>query len=338
MFDRAMQTPPSSSGDPAAREHDGFSAEQAFAALDLAGVGLWALERATGQLRLSAGAAGLLKADSRRVELDALTARMAVEDRASLAALFGDSNPAPSTVEAVMRSEDTAPPRRLAFQRSQSDREIFGVVVDVTEQHAGDARRRELIQELQHRIKNMLAVVRSLANRTRSNSRSLEEFSAHFDGRLAALAHVQTALARSPAGAVDLENLVREELLKSAGEVEDAVTIKGPDIGLKGRTAELMALALHELAANAVKFGSLSSQGRRLSVSWRVEPSEMGRRLRLDWFEADIGPVAPSGAGFGFELLRQGLPYELGAEVDIRFEGGDFRCVIQAPLADEAVG
>jgi two-component system CheB/CheR fusion protein len=195
-----------------------------------------------------------------------------------------------------------------------------------------------LIQELQHRIKNMLAVVRSLAHRTRSNSRSLEDFSAHFDGRLAALAHVQTALARSPVGAVDLENLVREELLKSAGEVDDAVMIDGPDIGLKGRTAELMAMALHELAANAVKFGSLSSEAGRLSVSWRIEPSDMGRRLRLDWFEGDIGPVAPSSTGFGFELLRQGLPYELGAEVDIRFEEGDFRCVIETPLADEAVG
>ncbi len=337
MSDQAMQTP-QRNGDDVASGHDGFLSEQAFAALDLAGVGLWALEPASRRLRLSRRAAELLKTGDLWIDIEALATGILAEDRSRLAGLFVDAAAPDHEIEAVVRLEGPGRPPRLLFQRRVWDERIFGVVSDVTEQHAGDERRRELIQELQHRIKNMLAVVRSLANRTRSNSRSLEDFSAHFDGRLAALAHVLTALARSPDGAVDLQDLVREELLKSAGEVGEAITIEGPDIGLKGRTAELMAMALHELAANAVKFGSLSSEGGRLSVSWRIEPSEMGRALRLDWFEADIGPVAPSGAGFGFELLRQGLPYELAAEVDIRFEAGDFRCVIRTPLADEAVG
>lgn len=337
MSSQAMQTPPSH-GDEIVFGRDGFLAEEAFSALDLAGVGLWALEPAARRLRLSPRAAELLKTIDLWIDIEALASGVTAEDRGRLAGLFVSATDVERQIEAVVRMEGPGRPRRLLFQRRVWSEEIFGAVSDVTERHAGDERRRELIQELQHRIKNMLAVVRSLAHRTRSNSRSLEDFSAHFDGRLAALAHVQTALARLPDGAVDLQDMVREELLKSAGEVGEAISIEGPDIGLKGRTAELTAMALHELAVNAVKFGSLSSEGGRLSVSWRVEPSDMGRGLRLDWFEPDIGPVAPTAAGFGFELLRQGLPYELGAEVDVRFENGDFRCVIRTPLADEAVG
>lgn len=210
---------------------------------------------------------------------------------------------------------------------------VVGAVCDISEQHRGEERRRDLILELQHRLKNILGMVRSLARRTAANSQTVDEFSAHFDGRLVALAQVQTTLARSIDGRVDLEDVVRQELMHSLGS-DSLVTVDGPAVRLRGKIAELVALGLHELAANAVKFGALDGSG-AVSVTWQLvsEAEDDPQRLVLTWSEtgAAAQPVMAH-RGFGMALIERGLPYELDATVTTEIGERGLACRIDLPL------
>ncbi len=177
--------------------------------------------------------------------------------------------------------------------------------------------------QAQDRVKTVLAIVRVLARRTRENAPDLDAYASHLDGRLAALARVHGALGRRPAGA-DLEELVREELLQHKAEDVEGVSISGPPIRLSGSAAEYLALALHELAVNAMKFGALTVPGARLSVTWTRLDAADGPALRFCWREEGVPVLAtnPRRTGFGRQLLEQGLPYQLGARTRFSFEPG----------------
>src|SRR5690606_24622801 len=105
------------------------------------------------------------------------------------------------------------------------------------------------------------------------------------------------------------------ELVQSFGS-DDAVEIGGPPLALRGRSVELLALAIHELAVNAVKFGALANRG-RVSVTWEERAGAQGRLLALTWAEENVPTLEnPRRRGFGLELIERGLPYELEARVD----------------------
>ncbi|HEX8471233.1 MAG TPA: sensor histidine kinase, partial [Brevundimonas sp.] len=150
--------------------------------------------------------------------------------------------------------------------------------------------------------------------------------------RLAALASIQATLARTQSGQADLEDIVRQELVHSVGS-DEGIEVEGPTILLKGRTVELIALALHELAANAVKFGALSTGG-RLAVTWTHAPTApgSGQNLILSWKETGVASADPDHAGFGLELIKRGLPYELDADVAVDFTPTGLECTILLPL------
>jgi two-component sensor histidine kinase len=196
--------------------------------------------------------------------------------------------------------------------------------------------RRALLGELQHRVRNILAVVRSLIARSAETSETVEDLVAHLDGRIAALARIQAVLVRNPGVGVDLEGLVREELLAQSAD-ERRLAITGPEVALASKAAELMTLAAHELATNATKYGALSQPDGRLEISWRIRPGERQDWLELRWAETGVRILAsaPRREGFGVALLKRRLPYELGGRAVMDFRPGGLVCEMTFPLGSD---
>ncbi len=194
------------------------------------------------------------------------------------------------------------------------------------------------ISELQHRVRNLLAVVRSLVARSAESSDTVEDLAAHLDGRIAAVARVHGVLLRNPHAGVDLEGMIRDELLTQSAD-QDRLNLGGPEIVLPPKAADLMTLAIHELATNATKFGALSQASGKLDITWKLDQAgARGQQLELVWMESGvaIASQAPRRQGFGTNLLKRRLPYELAGEADIEFRPGGVVCRIAFPLAPVA--
>jgi two-component system CheB/CheR fusion protein len=217
------------------------------------------------------------------------------------------------------------------------DNFIAGVVltfVDVTPLTRAEERYRFLLAELQHRVRNTLGVVRSIARRTADNSQSVADFAEHFDGRLSAFGRVQAAVTRDPAAGVDIATLVTEELLAHAAHEGEQLSVKGDEFRLQPKAAETFALAVHELATNAVKYGALSIPLGRIEISWGTEHRAQ-RELVFTWREFCEGcATGPSRRGFGTELLERALRYELGAETTLDFAAQGLVCTIRLPIIE----
>ena len=150
---------------------------------------------------------------------------------------------------------------------------------------------------LQHRTRNLLAVVRNVARRSIAPSAERDEYNA----RLAALGRVQSILSRSPDYSVPLRDVVEAELHAAGNGASDKVEIGGPSVQLPGESVQVVALALHELATNAAKYGAIAQPAARLSVCWRIADRADGApRLVIDWRESDVAMPAggyPNAAG-----------------------------------------
>jgi PAS domain S-box-containing protein len=223
---------------------------------------------------------------------------------------------------------------RFIYDAAGKPTRMIGVMQDVTVKREAVARQRMLLGELQHRVRNTLAVVRSIARRTGSTAGTVEDYTAHFDGRLNAFARTQAAVTRDPAAGVDLEALVAEEMTAHGAREGHQVEISGPVVRLQPKTAETLGLAVHELATNAVKYGALASPEGRIVIAWRFVRSDDADRLVFEWRETDLAdPVPPPRRrGFGTELLERTLAYDLGAETELRFAPGGVECTIVLPV------
>lgn len=206
-----------------------------------------------------------------------------------------------------------------------------------TQQHEGELRQslaehRSHISDLQHRARNVLAVVRSIIRRSGNTAESQEEFASHLEARISALARIQGALTIERQPGPELEDLVRTEL--TANAIRDSqVNIAGPSLRLVSRAAETMALTLHELTTNALKFGALATPDGRIGVSWSIETTP-APALRWRWIESNVRIVqtAPVRRGFGRELIERLLPYELGAVTSFAIGADGARCEIELPI------
>ncbi|MFN3513140.1 MAG: sensor histidine kinase [Phenylobacterium sp.] len=195
-------------------------------------------------------------------------------------------------------------------------------------------RRKFLLRELDHRCKNTLAAVQSIADQTLRRSASPAAFVEAFTGRLGALAKAHEMLTRESWGHADLSELVEDALQAFGGTDGNRVSISGPAIRLAPETAVAMHMTLHELAVNAAKYGALGVEGGRLEVVWAVDRSEAPGRLELAWTERDGPPVAaPASRGFGSRLIEQGIARELGGEAQMSFEPEGFAFRLAAPLS-----
>ena len=203
---------------------------------------------------------------------------------------------------------------------------------DVTERMQAHEHERMLLAELQHRVRNTLAVVRSIAIRTAQSSADVEEMSSHLQGRLAALSRVQAVVTRNPGVGIELTSLVEDELLAHAAQEGPRLRIRGEEVRLQVKAAESLSLAVHELTTNAVKYGALSNGTGRLEIGWRLEGDAGTEMLRFHWRERNSGsPDRQGHEGFGTELLLRSLPYELDAETALDFAKDGIRFEMAIP-------
>ncbi|WP_114949111.1 sensor histidine kinase [Microvirga calopogonii] len=158
----------------------------------------------------------------------------------------------------------------------------FSAATDIHERKVAEEHRTVLLAELQHRVRNTLAVIRSIARQTAETSETVEDYALHFEGRLNALARVQAAVTRDPTAGIALGLLVSEELLSCAAQEGERFSMSGPDVCLRPKAAETLGLAIHELATNAVKYGALSTPRGHVTVAWLRIPIQSGRGFRFD--------------------------------------------------------
>ena len=217
---------------------------------------------------------------------------------------------------------------------------IDGVVVtfaDITANKRAQQTREVLIDELQHRTRNLLALVQAISNTTLASAASLDDYAAEFDKRLQALSRVQGLL--SGRDDVTLTEIVRAELaavgVTPGGE---RVVIAGPPVALPYQTMQLLALALHELSTNALKHGALNGAGGRLNVTWQVLDRTGKPHLELSWVESggavDEQAAGSSGHGFGRELLEKAVPFQLGATTRFELLNDGMRWWLDMPLRE----
>lgn len=205
---------------------------------------------------------------------------------------------------------------------------------DMTERRNADEHRKNLVRELNHRVKNTLAVVRSIASQTIGQASSLEDAARQFGARLVNLAKAHDVLTRESWAGADLANIVEDTVSLHTGG-ESRFRIEGPHVRLRPSSALAVAMALHELSTNAVKYGALSSATGRVDIVWGIEGNGEGRRLTLRWMEHDGPPVVePKRKGFGSRLIERALAQELGGEVHIAYEPSGVICTIDAPMPD----
>jgi len=204
---------------------------------------------------------------------------------------------------------------------------ISGVTIDATDRREAEARQVLLAREVDHRARNALAVIQSIIRLTRA--KNVDDYVWTVEGRIKALARAHTLLSDSRWRGADLGTLVGEEL--EPYRTGDKVKIKGPDITLLPATAQGIALALHELATNAAKYGALSSMKGSVSLTWQIQSDV----LTLYWKEVG-GPKIkqPSERSFGLKVIRASIEQQLGGKTQFDWNSEGLRCELSIPFAE----
>jgi PAS domain S-box-containing protein len=216
--------------------------------------------------------------------------------------------------------------------RDQNGAPLYGirVVRDITERKQSESRQQLLIGELNHRVKNSLAVVQAIAHQTFGPK--TQEFQA-FSGRLRALAAAHDVLTEVLWEWVGLQELIERVLGPYRDGGHGRLEIQGPNVALPPNMAVTFSMAFHELATNAAKYGALSGETGKVCISWAVEAGAAGEQLRLEWKESGGPPVAPpKKLGFGTRLIERGLSTEVGGAVRLEFRPEGLLCAISVPL------
>jgi len=208
---------------------------------------------------------------------------------------------------------------------------IAGIAQDVTEQKRAAELQATLVAELQHRVRNLLAMIRSVTRRASIGKEDVSDFVDHLEGRIDAMARTQAMLTRSPGREVDLQAIVEEELLAQGADPKQ-YSLKGPPTSLAPKVAEVITLALHELTTNSVKYGAIGRRGAFLFVTWSKEERGDELWLTIRWRETGVPFVKTPGRGFGTELITRRVPFELEGDAKIEFEADGLHTSLEFPL------
>jgi PAS domain S-box-containing protein len=220
---------------------------------------------------------------------------------------------------------------RAEFDAAGRYLRLKGLTYDITERKRAEEHQDWLIAELDHRVKNVLARVAVVAMFTREGSSSIDEFAQALNQRIQSMADAHALLSQSRWRGVGLADLVDRQLAPYATNAN--TTRGGPDVTLTASATQAVAMVLHELVTNAVKYGALSTSNGQVSVSWFRPQSQDGRTLVvIEWRERG-GPaiVAPIQSGYGTSLIRDLIPHELGGTVELVFESKGVCCRIDIP-------
>jgi len=232
---------------------------------------------------------------------------------------------------------------RYFYDKNLHPIRMIGVMQDVTEQRRLAEQQRVLVAELQHRTRNLMAVVQSTAESTIKSCHTLGQFKQNFRERLATLSRVQGLLSRFDQGRdVEFQELLKTELFAHAAFQEDSarVTFDGPDgVKLPSSTIQMLAMVLQELATNALKYGAMAQPGGKLAITWSLDRKTQPHRLHIDWRECGVTIPAqgamPRGSGQGRILIERSLPYQLNAVTTYVFEADGVHCTIELPLKSQ---
>lgn len=221
--------------------------------------------------------------------------------------------------------------------------EWLGTSTDIDDLKRLREQERSLLAELQHRVRNMLGVVRALARRTADHCETMDEFLLKFEGRINAFARTQSLSTHSPTGLVNLREIVFDELMLHHLQDESQVQVEGPDILLGIKGSNLLGLAVHELASHLVAHGRTEDAPFSLKVGWSVEPDPQAPAgeasgepmLRITW-TAEASGLDDSGAALDSlaeDLLHSALRYELDAETRLEPRPSGLSFEVRVPLA-----
>jgi two-component sensor histidine kinase len=202
---------------------------------------------------------------------------------------------------------------------------------EVASRKSAEDRLKVLIHELNHRVRNVMAVAQAVVRLSFTPGLSLTEIQRTCEGRLQALAKAMAILTASDWKSVGLRSLISDDILPFAGRIE----MEGPDIALRARSAQTFALLLYELATNAAKHGALSVPQGRVKLQWRIDNLGSDPVFHLHWTESG-GPVVetPTRKGFGELLVRRIAPRDMAGKSEVRYDPTGFEYELQAPLRE----
>jgi two-component system CheB/CheR fusion protein len=223
---------------------------------------------------------------------------------------------------------------KALFVGDRGDKHAERLVVtaqDISEWKLWDRRQRLIVKELTHRVKNTLAVVQSMARQTFHNSKDIKAELTSFEGRLHALSRAHDLLLQENWNGAGLRALVTSQLGAQLVDGHDRVEISGPEVMLPGRLATPFGLFLHELATNALKYGSLSNETGRVTLDWQLKGNAGGNVLKIKWVEKDGPRPQVQEAGFGSYIIDNGLP---GAQVKREFRPEGMICTVSVSLGN----
>lgn len=212
---------------------------------------------------------------------------------------------------------------------------MAGVSIDITDRKRGDDHRELLSAELNHRVKNSMATMQSIAHQTLRNAVDLDQAREALDARLQSLSAAHDVLTRENWEGATLAEIADGALRPFRASQAKRFAIGGPDVRLTPRKALALVLALHELATNAVKYGALSNDDGRVILNWDRVESTKGERLWLRWEELG-GPdvVPPTRQGFGTRMIERALAAEFGGSAEIDYRPRGVVVTVEAPLLE----
>jgi two-component system CheB/CheR fusion protein len=218
----------------------------------------------------------------------------------------------------------------------REDNKVGLLFNDVSERKQAETHLKLMVSELNHRVKNTLAVVQAIAQQSFSKNESVQSGRVAFEGRLAALAAAHNLLTRTHWEKTSLHELAAE-VVSACSARADRFTLSGPQVYLQPGQALSIVMALHELCTNAMKYGALSDDKGKVRLEWSLQ-GDTPSKLKIEWQESDGPPVAPPiHRGFGSRMVERALAYELNGTVSLEFRHDGVVCIIEAP-ADEGIG
>ncbi|MCX7514877.1 sensor histidine kinase [Frateuria sp. STR12] len=277
------------------------------------------------------------------VPIDVFTERIHPRDRPEVEARIRESlQGAPYRCQYRIRQPDDTYLWVEASGRCEQDPNgkptcFAGLMVDVQERKLSEQQQRTMINELNHRVKNTLAIVQSLAAQSFSGAPSVESAAEVFNARLISLSHAHDVLTREHWLSALLGDLVEQMARSHNFRGSERFDIEGPRVRLSPQNALSFAMALHELATNAIKYGALGNRGGGVRIHWRLGEADGRRVLYLDWVEHG-GPSVrpPERKGFGTRLIERSLNPSRNGAVCIDYRESGLACHIAVPLPEVA--
>jgi two-component sensor histidine kinase/DNA-binding response OmpR family regulator len=216
------------------------------------------------------------------------------------------------------------------FDASNPSVRLSGVTIDITERKEAEERQGILAREVDHRARNALAVVQSIVRLTKANS--IENYKLALEGRLGALARAHMLLSEFRWQGADLRRLADDEFAPYRTGDVDKIVASGPDVILQPAPAQTLALAIHELATNAAKYGALSSSTGKLHLTWEISPDG----LALQWTESGGPRVrAPATRGYGMRVVTTSVEGQLGGRATFEWRAEGLRCTLWIPAGEK---